>query len=116
MGKDGDTYNVGQGIGVGRNVKMTNVNVNQVQGKEQIDLPALADQLAALRAEMKRRATEPEHDVAVGAIAAAEAEAKNGDAPSTMDKLAKAGQWALDLAVKIGTPIAVDAIRKASGL
>ena len=27
----GDTYNIGQGVGVGRNVKMDNVTVNQVQ-------------------------------------------------------------------------------------
>ena len=116
MGKEGDTYNVGQGIGVGRNVKMENVTVNQMQGGDKIDLPTLAEQLAILRAEMKKSASEPEHDVAVGAIAAAEAEAKKGDQSSAMDYLGKAGSWALDLAVRIGVPVAIDAIRKASGL
>ena len=117
MAKDGDTYNVGQGVGVGRNVRMTNVTVNQAQGQaEQIDLPTLASELATLRAEMKKLATEPEQDVAVGAIAAAEAEAKKGDQASTMDQLSKAGKWALDLAVKIGVPVAIDAIRKSAGL
>lgn len=116
MAKEGDTYNVGQGVGVGRNVKMTNVTVNQAQGQEKIDLPTLANELAALRAEMKKSATEPEHDMAVGAIAAAEADAKKGDETSVMDHLASAGKWALDLAVKIGVPVAIDAIRKSGGL
>ena len=116
MAKEGDTYNVGQGVGVGRNVKMTNTTVNQVQSQGAgIDLPTLVTQLEQLRAEMKKQASEPEHDVAVGAIAAAESEAKKGDEASAMQKLSAAGKWALDLAVKIGVPVAIDAIKKSSG-
>jgi hypothetical protein len=117
MAKEGDTYNVGQGVGVGRNVKMTNTTVNQVQGQQgQIDLPTLATELARLRAEMKTEATEPEHDVAVGAVAAAEAEAKKGNESSAMEHLARAGKWALELGIKIGVPVAIEAIKKSTGL
>jgi hypothetical protein len=115
MPKDGDTYNVGQGVGVGRNVKMDNVTVNQMQSQEKLDLPALADQLARLRSEMKKEATEPEHDVAVGEVAAAESAAKNGDETSTLEHLKNAGKWALDLGIKIGVPVAIEAIKKSAG-
>jgi len=115
MSKEGDTYNVGQGVGVGRNVRMNNTTVNQAQGTETLDLPALADQLAKLRAEMKKQATEPDHDVSVGAIAAAESAAKNGDEKSVLDHLKNAGQWAMEIGLKVGVPVAIEAIKKASG-
>ena len=115
MAKEGDTYNVGQGVGVGRNVKMDNVVVNQVQGSEKLDLPALAAELAKLRAEMRKEATEPEHDVALGSVAAAEAAAKKGDEKSVLDHLKNAGEWALQIGVKVGVPVAIEAIKKASG-
>ena len=115
MSKDGDTYNVGQGVGVGRNVRMNNTTVNQVQGSEKLDLPALAEELAKLRAEMKKDATDPNHDVSVGAVAAAESAAKKGDEKSTLDHLKNAGQWAMEIGLKVGVPVAIEAIKKASG-
>ncbi|HEX8072762.1 MAG TPA: hypothetical protein VF546_22635 [Pyrinomonadaceae bacterium] len=116
MPKEGDTYNVGQGVGVGRNVRMTHTTVNQAQGAPpELDLAALAGELAQLRAELKRQATEPEHDVAVGAVAAAEAEAKKGDGSKALEYLSTAGKWALDIAVKIGTPVAIEALKHSLG-
>lgn len=113
MAKEGDTYNVGQGVGVGRNVKMNNTTVNQVQGQgAQLDLPSLAGELEKLRAALKKEATAPEHDVAVGAVAAAEAQAKKGEEKTTLDHLSGAGQWALEVAIRIGVPTAVEAIKK----
>jgi hypothetical protein len=115
MPKSGDTYNVAQGVGVGRNVNMKNVTVNQIQSESQIDLPVLADQLGKVRAEMKKEATEPEHDVA-GAVAAAEAAAKNGDEKSALEHLKTAGLWTLGIAVQLGMPVAIDALKKSAGL
>lgn len=113
MANDGDTYNVGQGVGVGRNVRMKNTTVNQFQAQAQtIDLPALASELDTLRAELKKQATEPEHDMAIGAVAAAQAEAKKGDGSKAMEYLSKAGSWALDVAVKVGVPVAIEALKK----
>ena len=116
MPKDGDTYNVGQGVGVGRNVKMDNVTVNQFQSQEKLDLPTLAQQLATLRSEMKKEATEPEHDIEIGAVAAAEAAAKKGDEKSALDHLQNAGKWAVEMGLKVGVPVAVDAIKRSAGL
>lgn len=114
MAKEGDTYNVGQGVGVGRNVRMNNTTVNQFQGQTQsIDLPTLASELATLRAKLKEEATAPEHDMAVGAVAAAEAEAKKGDESKALEYLSRAGQWTLDVAVKVGVPVAIAALTKA---
>jgi hypothetical protein len=53
--------------------------------------------------------------VAVGAIAAAEASAKKGDEKSVFEHLKAAGQWALELSLKIGVPVAIESIKKASG-
>jgi hypothetical protein len=108
----GDTYNIGQGIGVGRNVTMKNVVVNQYQGQQKLDLPKLADELGTLRTQMKKEATTPEHDVAVGAIAAAESAAKKGDEKSVLDHLKGAGQWGLELGLKVGVPVAIEAIKR----
>lgn len=116
MTKTGDTFNVAQGVGVGRNVSMNNVTVNQNQGQPTpLNLPVLTNELAMLRAEMKKQASEPEHDIAVGSVAAAEKEANGGDESRTLQFLSAAGNWALDVAVKIGTPVAVEALRKALG-
>ena len=115
MPKEGDTYNIGQGVGVGRNVRMNNTTINQVQSTEKLDLPALATDLAKLRAEMKSQATEPDHDVAVGEIAAAESAAKKGDEKSVLDHLKNAGEWAMAIGIKVGVPVAIEAIKKASG-
>lgn len=116
MAKQGDTYNVGQGIGVGRNVRMTNTKVNQSQGsQDQIDLKALVSELERLRSELKNQAIEPEHDIAVGAVAAAEAEAKKGNGSKALEYLGQAGKWALDVAEQIGVPIAIEALKSSIG-
>lgn len=113
MADNGDNYNIGQGVGVGRNVRMKNTTINQFQAQAQnIDLPALAGELDILRAELRKQASEPEHDMAIGAVAAAQAEAKKGDGSKAMEYLSKAGQWALDIAVKVGVPVAIEALKK----
>jgi len=112
---EGDSYNIENAIGVGRSVNMQNVNITQTQNKggDQIDLGALAAELAQLRAELKANATEPEHDMAIGAVAAAESEAKKGDQSKTLEYLSKAGNWAIDIASKIGVAVATDALKRA---
>jgi hypothetical protein len=86
------------------------------QSGDTIDLPSLAKELSVLRTKMKEKAVEPEQDVAVGAIAEAETEAKNGHAPKVLESLAKAGKWALDIATQIGTPMAIAAIKASLGM
>lgn len=87
---------------------------NQTLGS--IDMTALASELSRLRAEARKEATEPEHDIAVSEIAKAEQAAKEGQGSKVMEHLKSAGKWALDVATKIGTSVALEAIKKSTGL
>ena len=87
---------------------------NEVGGS--IDLPRLADDLSKLRAEMKKEATEPEHDVATANVSMAEKAAKEGNGPKALEYLKAAGKWALDTATKLGIDVASDALTKAIGV
>ena len=112
--KMGDIYNIGQAGAAGHGASASNFSQLLVQsggGPEE-----LAMELQRLREAMKRQATEPEHDVAVAEVAAAELAVKAGDADSTRSHLAKAGRWALATASAIGTAVAAGAIKSALGL
>jgi hypothetical protein len=87
---------------------------NQV-GSE-IQLEALATELSQLRSRLKEEATEPEHDIAVGSVALAESAAKEGNGPKTLEHLAGATRWALDVASNIGARVAAAAIRSSLGM
>jgi hypothetical protein len=86
---------------------------NQTLGA--IDMSALATELARLRSEARKDATEPEHDIAVSDIAKAEQAAKEGQTSVVVQHLKSAGTWALDVATKIGTSVAVEAIKRSMG-
>jgi hypothetical protein len=87
------------------------------QSGPSIDLQTLATELATLRQHLRRQAAvEPDHDVAIGAIAEAEKAAKAGNGPKVLEQLSKAGQWALGNAEKIGVGIAIAALKAALGL
>jgi hypothetical protein len=83
---------------------------------QSLDMRALAVQLASLRREMKKTATGPDHDIAIGQIAAAETAAEEGDSGTVLRHLKSAGNWALDVATKIGVSVASEAIKKSMGL
>lgn len=114
----GDTYNVEQAGAVGPGSVAHDNIFNQIktQSGDEIDLPSLAQELSTLRIKMRERATEPEQDEAIGAIAAAEREVKNGNGSKVLESLAKAGKWALDTAKEIGVNVAVEAIKAALGI
>ena len=84
-----------------------------------LDLDALADELASLRLELKKQSTGSSHDMAVGAIASAEEMARKHEGPKTLERLAGAGSWCLEVAKKVGLEVASKAIEaglKAGGL
>lgn len=114
----GDKYEIGQAGAVGPGAHAHDMTFNQIwnQVGGDIDLPHLAEELVALRQEMKKEATEPEHDIAIGAIATAEQMAKTGDGPKTLATLKTAGKWALGVAEKIGVGLAVAAIKSSLGM
>lgn len=81
-----------------------------------LDLPALATELAALRDAMRQEASSAEHDVSIGQVAMAEKAAKEGNGPSALEHLKSAGKWAFDVATKIGVGVATVAVKSALGL
>jgi hypothetical protein len=114
----GDKYIVGQAGAVGPGAHANGITFNQIwnQIEGTIDLPGLVAELAVLRRSMKDEATEPEQDIAIGAVAAAEQAAKSGNGPKALEFLKSAGKWSLDVAQKIGIGLATAAIKSALGV
>jgi hypothetical protein len=99
----GDTYSAGQAGAIGPGATASNMSFrqlwNQMQGS--VSIEELIKELGALRSAMRLEASEPEHEISIGAIAAAEAAAKEGDGAKALEYLKKAGTWAVDVATKI---------------
>jgi len=91
---------------------------NQIwnQAGKSINLEQLATELVQLRQAMKKEALEPEQDIAVSDVVKAEQAAKAGNGAKVMEHLKSAGKWALDVATKIGIPVAIEAIKNATGM
>jgi hypothetical protein len=85
-------------------------------GLDAEELSGLAEELARLRLELRRRAETVEHDRAIVAVGEAEDAAREGDTGRVLGLLKSAGAWALKTATEIGTPIAQKAIGAAIGV
>lgn len=113
----GDNFHIqGSTIGsVGRNSVSGEVIVNQppAQAGHALDPQVLTAQLAELRRMMRAESVDAAHDVSVGHVAAAEAAVSAGQHARALEHLKAAGKWALDVATKIGTAVAADAIKNA---
>ncbi len=82
------------------------------QKTSDVDLVQLAKELSALRHAMRAAASgDPEEDVAIGAVAKAETEAKAGNGPAAVTSLKNAGRWALGVAEKIGVGVAIGVLK-----
>ena len=114
-----DQYHVGQAGAVGPNSVAVGQQFQQIwiQASEELDLSKLTGELNTLRANIRSSATgTPEEDLALAEIARAEVLAKDGNGPGMLEHLAQAGKWALDVAEKVGLPIAVKALEAALGM
>jgi hypothetical protein len=93
---------------------------NQIAGD--VNLSELASELDILRQHLRTKASEPEHDVAIAALAEAEMAATEGDGPQALERLsalkhvAGVGKWVLAAATTIGTAVAAQALKTALGL
>ena len=114
----GDSYKASQVGAMGPGAQAHDMTFHQVSVQQlgHLDMRTLAIELASLRREMKQVATEPEHDTAIGQIAAAETAAKMGDTVTMLQHLKSAGKWGFDVATKIGASVASEAIKKSIGL
>jgi hypothetical protein len=114
----GDKYTANNAGVMGPNATGNTVHFqqiwNQLQGS--LDVAVLAGELGTLRTAMTSEATKPDQHMAIGAVAAAEAAAKDGDGPKALEYLQKAGGWALDVATKIGVNIVSSALKGPLGL
>jgi hypothetical protein len=80
------------------------------------NLPALAVELERLKQALIKEAASPAEYEAVAEIQAAEEAANAGDEPAVGRHLAKAGRWAMDVAVRIGAAMAAAALDHAIGM
>jgi hypothetical protein len=78
-----------------------------------IDLTELATELALVQAAMKSEAETDEQLSSVGAVVEAKKAAGAKEGAAALHWLAKAGTWAFDIATKIGTGVAVAALKVA---
>ncbi|HET7552698.1 MAG TPA: hypothetical protein VFK04_15505 [Gemmatimonadaceae bacterium] len=113
-----DKYTTSQAGAVGPGSHAHDMSFAQVwhQAGGQIDISKLSEELSELRSALKNAATTEEQDIAVGEVSAAALAARSGDGPTTLSRLANAGSWALDVAVRIGVPVAVEALKRALGI
>jgi hypothetical protein len=80
------------------------------------ELTKLAAELGRLRQVLEADASGPDEHAAAEAVGAAADAAAQHDEPTMREYLAKAGQWALDAATRLGLPIAQAAIMRGLGL
>jgi hypothetical protein len=114
----GDKYNTGQAGAVGPHAHAHGMTFQQVGGNIEsvTDLAELATELSALCLAMGREATETSHYKAIIAVAEAEQAAKANNSSKVAQSLKGVGKWALDIATKIGTSLATEAIKESMGM
>lgn len=114
----GDSYSVsGQAGAVGSNAHAHDMVFNQIgkQIEQSMDLAALANELEKLRQELKKEAATEEHDIIVSDIIKAKKAAEEKNSSKVAEYLKSSGKWALDVATRIGTSLAADAIKHSMG-
>lgn len=91
-------------------------NVSQAPAPEAAAyLSALGPELQKLLEAMRTEKSEPEHEVEIGMVSAADAAIKKGDTSQAFDFLKRTGKWAFDVATKIGVSVAAEALKHATG-
>ena len=113
-----DRYEIGQAGAVGPGAHAKNMTFNQIWNKSSagIDVQQLARELASLREALGKKATDADHFVALGSLAAAEKAAQSGDGPKALEHLKSAGVWVWDVGTKIGIGVATAAAKSALGI
>jgi NTP pyrophosphatase (non-canonical NTP hydrolase) len=81
-----------------------------------IDMKQLSQELSQLRARIEESAEDPERNNAREQVSIAEEAARQGNGSKVLSALNAAGKMAKDLAVGIGSGLAVEVIKKANGM
>lgn len=115
----GDKYEIcGQVGAVGRHAKAEGNTFQQIyqEATSELDFGQLAGELATLREALKSEATTGQQYLALAAVVEATEAAEQGDGPTALERLKAAGQWAFEVATKIGTSVAAKALQQSMGL
>jgi len=112
----GDTYVIGQAGAVGPHARANNVVIQSSAGEPDVDLSELADELAKLRAELRKVSETLEHDEEIGALATAEKAARSGDRSRVLSTLTKVGTVLWEKAAPLGLEILADFARRWIGV
>ncbi|MCP3785231.1 ATP-binding protein [Micromonospora sp. A3M-1-15] len=114
----GDNNYVQQAGAVGSNATAPNATFNQIQagGGSSLDLTALAQELALLRAALRKQPDSEENDIALAEVGRASRAAQEGDQGRALEHLRSAGKWALQTANSIGVALAATAIKTSIGM
>ena len=118
----GDKYEIsGQAGAVGPNAHANDNTFNLLQQigsqiEKSMDLAALASELEVLRQTLKKEAVTEEHDLAVVDIGSAKKAAEAKDSGKLAESLKSAGNWAFDVATKIGVSLASEALKHSMGM
>ncbi len=73
----------------------------------------MAEELAQLRSTLQQEASNPDEYRALAAVSEAEEAAEKGDGPTALERLSAGGQLVLDVATRIGIPVAQKATQAA---
>ena len=111
----GDKYQAGQAGAMGPGAHAHHMSFQQIwnQNSDTIDIGQLESELVELRTALATEASDPEHQIAIGSIAAAEKAAAAGNGAKSLEYLKSGGKWALTIAEKIGVPVATAALKAA---
>jgi hypothetical protein len=89
----GDKYEIGQAGAVGPGAYAAPMTFSQIWTKSScnIDLQQLSQELTQLRSALSKQASNPDHFVGLGEVAATEKAAQQGDGAGALEHLKKAG-------------------------
>lgn len=100
----------------GARSQASNFSQQADQRKVNVDLATLVTELEALKNSLIETAESAEHYQVVAEVQAAREAASAGDTEGTSSHLGKAGAWALEVATRIGAPVATIALQQALGI
>jgi hypothetical protein len=117
VGRDKITAKQGS-TAIGSNARISKSNFNSIvkHFHGELDLNKLAHELSVLRSEMRKHVSQPEHDLYIGQVAAAEIAATKGDGPTAFTHLKNVGKWVLEFTTQTSAALTAEVIRNLIGL
>jgi hypothetical protein len=103
-------------VGDQKDDSQRSATVFNIASLKNVDSGVLADELRMIANELRAKAISMDERHAAEHVEAAAVAAANHDSNKTADFLRQAGKWALNVATKIGAPVATAALQAVLGL